>query len=110
MSYSVIRGDLTPDMPLTLTTNDTPDDLTAASSIELRWLKPDGTLTTVTLTAVDLATGQVKRVWVTGDTDLVGTHYGQVVVTIPTSLPKTYPNDGSEIIWNVYPQLGDTCD
>lgn len=114
MSYSLVQGDLDPDMEIDVTAYDaTLGDyvaatLTGALSIDLRWKKPDSTVSTVSLTAIDLPTGKVKRVWVAGDTDVVGTHYGQVVVTMAGGEIKTFPNDGSRIIWNVYPVLSTT--
>src|SRR5262245_44981383 len=62
MSFFLVAGDLDPDMPLQATMNRVAEPLTGALAIEMLWKKPDGTLTTVALTDVDLATGQVKRV------------------------------------------------
>jgi len=202
MSYNIIRGDLEPDMELTAAIDGTAESLTGALAYVLRWLKPDGTLSTVsvigatratlviaddvvesvdatldtlTLTAhafltgdgpvqltttgtlpaglatatdywvikagantlslsatlggaavgiadvgtgvhtivdtastqrADLSAGLVKRVWVATDTDLVGTHYGQLVVTKANGEDQTFPADGSHYLWFVYEQLG----
>lgn len=97
MSFSLVVGDLEPDMTLTVSAS-----LTGASSYQLLWRKPDGTESTVSLTAVDLAAGQVKRVWVAGDTAMAGVHRGRVVVTWPSAQPQTFPNDGTWFIWYVY--------
>lgn len=105
MSYQIIKGDLEPDMLLTATVNDAPEVLTGALALQLRWKKPGGTVVTVDLTAVDLAAGQVKRVWLAGDTDEVGAHRGQIVVTRPNGEMQTFPSDGSYVIWIVHPQL-----
>lgn len=101
--FSLVAGDLEPDMPLTATMNDVAEALTGALAIEMRWRKPDGTLALVDLTAVDLATGQVKRVWDAGDSDMVGTHLGRIVVTRSTGEIQTFPNDGSWFAWTVVP-------
>lgn len=105
MSYSIVEGDLERDMELTALLNGEAQSLVGALSIQLRWKKPDGTVSLVDLTAVSLAAGTVKRVWVAGDTDQVGTHYGQLVVQHANGETQTFPNDGSYAIWNVYPQL-----
>lgn len=105
MAYSLVVGDLEPDMELTATVNDVAAVLTGALALNLRWKKPDNTISTVALTAVDLAVGKVKRVWVVGDTAQAGTHYGQIVVTKSNGELQTFPSDGSAFIWNVYPIL-----
>lgn len=105
MSYEIVKGDLEPDMQLNLTVNGAAKDISTAVSYQLRWKKPDGTVSTVALASVNLAQGQVKRVWVSGDTDLVGIHRGQVVVTWSGSEPQTFPSDGSYYYWYVHPQL-----
>ena len=104
MSYSIVVGDLQQDLNLDLNV-----DLTTAVSYQLLWRKPDDTETLVALTAADLTLGQVKRVWVAGDTDMAGVHRGRVVVTwegdIPDpsdDRPQTFPNDGTWFIWYVY--------
>jgi len=108
MSYSCIRGDITQPMPLTLNVNGVATIIDDAATVTLRWTKPDGTTTTVALEEVDFSLGQVQRVWVTGDTDDVGLHQGQIVVTVGGET-DTFPNDGSLILWWVYPQVGDEC-
>lgn len=106
--FSLIKGDLEPDMVLTAKLNDVAQDLTTATTINMKWIKPDGTESTVALTAVTLASGIVKRVWVAGDTDMVGYHRGRIVVTWPGAENGTFPNDGSWFIWAVYKATGPT--
>lgn len=89
-------------MELTVTVNDIAQDITAADTIVLHWMKPDGTTTDVALTPIDLTTGRVKRVWAIGDTDDVGYHRGRIVITWPTGDQQTFPNDGSWALWAVY--------
>lgn len=103
MSFYLVAGDLEPDMPLTITMNNAVEPLTNALAIQMRWRKPDGTTSLVSLTAVDLAAGQVKRVWAEGDTDRVGTHFGRVVVTRSNGEVQTFPSDGSWFSWTVVP-------
>jgi hypothetical protein len=98
--FEIVQGDLEPDLPLTITVNDSPEDI-SGSTVELRWRKPDGTFTTVDLTTVDLSVGQVKRVWEEGDTDVVGFHQAQVAVTRPGGEVQTFPSDGSYYWWAV---------
>jgi hypothetical protein len=109
MSYSLVVGDLEPDMEIDAVDYNgsvgTAAVLTGATDVSLRWKKPDGTVITVPLVVIDLATGRLKRVWVAGDSDQEGVHFGQVVVTLANGELRTYPNDGSQIIWWVYPRL-----
>ncbi len=104
MSFSMIAGDLEPDMNLAAVVNGEPESLADGDidTIELVWLKPDETRETVPLTAVSLADGYVKRVWAAGDTDDVGVHRGRILVTYDSGETKTYPNDGSWFFWWVY--------
>jgi hypothetical protein len=102
MSYTLVAGDLEPDMFVTAATSGTPDDLQDALSVQLVWKKPDGTESTVALVGVDAAVGSYKRVWVEGDTDMVGVHQGRLQVTWPDDEVQTYPNDGTWMIWYVY--------
>lgn len=104
MSYSLVAGDLEPDMYLTASLDGAADPLDGdeVESIEMRWRRPDGTESTVELTPVSLVAGQVKRVWEAGDTDDVGVHRGRIVVTYDTGEVETYPNDGSWFVWWVY--------
>lgn len=106
MSYEIVRGDLGPDMPIAITENGVAVNCSGASSVELHWVKPDGTEVTDTLTAVDATAGSYKMVWASGDTDQTGACLGQVVVTT-AGIPKTYPSDGTLMIWWVNPQVGD---
>ncbi len=110
MSYSCIRGDITQPMPLTLEVDGAATVIAPTSTVELRWTKPDGTTTVVALATVDLSAGEVQRVWVAGDTDDIGAHLGQIIVTSIGGDVETFPNDGSPIIWWVYPQVGDECE
>ena len=104
-SYGLVTGDLSPAMPIDVVGNGGAVDLSTSTAQVLRWLRPDGSLVTAALTAVSPVAGQLERVWSAGDTALIGTHYGQVVITNADSTTTTYPQDGSYYVWNVYPQL-----
>lgn len=104
MSYSIVRGDLTP-MPVNITVDDAAVDVSGANTVQLRWQKPDGTITMKTLTEVDALTGSFIMNWTAGDTDDIGVHQGQVVVTTG-ALIETFPSEGV-LYWWVNPQLGD---
>ena len=106
MSFSLVVGDLEPDMEIDLATvANGPVDLTDATALTLQWEKPDGTVSNVGLVLIDAPTGRVKRVWASGDSALAGTHRARAVVTWSNAETSTYPNDGSVIYWVVYPQL-----
>lgn len=106
-SWGIVSGDYGAEypMPITVVGYGGVVNLTTATSYQLRWLRPDGTVAMVSLTAVGLAAGQLERIWLSGDTSQLGVHRGQVVVTWPDSTTTTYPQDGSYYTWNVFPQL-----
>lgn len=108
MSYEIVRGDLGPPMPITLSVNGTAIDASGASTVQLHWLKPDGSTYLSTLTPVNAAQGQYQMNWSAGDTDVAGPYQGQVIVTT-SGVPETFPSDGTKIIWWVTPQVGDLC-
>jgi hypothetical protein len=97
-----VQGDLEPDMVMTVTAQGALAALATALSVQLRWKKPDGTTSMVTLTVVDVVNGIVKRVWQTGDTNITGLHRGQIVVTASNGETATSPADGTDILWMVY--------
>jgi hypothetical protein len=81
-------------------------DVSGADSVEFRWVKPDGTTYLTNLTPVNAALGEFQMDWSGNDSDTIGPHLGEVVVTTD-GVVETYPNDGSKIIWWVSPQVGD---
>lgn len=105
--YTIVKGDLAPDMLITVSSSAEPggSNITGALAIELDWLKPDGTRSSIALATVDLSTGQVRRQWQTGDTDVPGTHQGRVVVTRGDGRQQTFPSDGSALRWVVQDEL-----
>lgn len=106
-TFNIKQGDLEPNLDLQLLKSDgQPQDLsTGVSGVQMRWRKPDGTVTTVSLTIVAAATGQVRYAWVAGDTSIVGVHLGEAIVTWTTGTePQTFPVDGY-FEWEVQAQL-----
>lgn len=106
-NYGIVSGEYGAEnaMPITVVAGGGVVDLSSATSYQLRWLQPNGTVSMVSLTAVSLTTGQLERIWIAGDTAQTGTHRGQVVVTWPDSTTSTYPKDGSYYVWSVFPVL-----
>jgi hypothetical protein len=92
-------------MTVTCSVNGEAEDLTGALAFNLRWRQPDGTVSTVSMTSVSLTDGTVKRTWASGDTDVVGTHYGQVAVTRANGEIQTFPSDGTFVRWDVYEKI-----
>src|SRR5689334_6146786 len=99
MPYSIVAGDLVPDLNLTAKVNGAPKSLTDAVTIQMLWMKPDGTETLVDLVAIDLNVGRVKRVWEDGDTDQPGRHAGRIVVTWDGDRTQTFPSNGTWFYW-----------
>lgn len=100
MSYSIVAGATSPPLQMTATVNGVAEPITDATVLQMRWRKPDGTVSTVALTAVDLSLGQVKRTWASGDTDIPGLHSGRLYITRPTGV-EVFPSNGTDIVWNV---------
>jgi hypothetical protein len=107
VSYSLMRRDLEPDMLIQMEAPGAIAALTGALSVDMEWEKPDGTVSTVGLSVVDLVKGIVKRVWQNGDSDQVGEHLFTVRVTAANGEVASDPNDGSYARWWVYARLGD---
>ncbi len=113
MSYTVILGDLGPQMPIGLQAGGAAFPLdTDNDTVVLRYTDPAGTVHHVDLTIINAPTGQCEAVWVGGDLPAVGIYRGKVTVTrvsgmapdqVPdTTFPRTFPNDDTDIIWAVY--------
>lgn len=104
MSFDIVRGDTSPAMDIDLSV-----DTSGADSVVLRWAKPDGTVYTSNLTEVDASLGQYQMEWTEEDTDQIGPHIGEVVVTTGGAV-ETFPPDGGKLYWWVNPQVGDLVD
>ena len=100
--FQIGKGDLTPDMVIEINSG---EDISDAADFELRVRKPDDSTAVWTLTAVNLATGQIKREWAAGDTDTPGIHSGIVTMT-RGGKQQTYPADGTRLQWIVHPGIG----
>lgn len=108
MSFAMVQGDLEPDMLITLRINGIAENISDASAYVMKWRKPDGTVSSVALTSIsfpDLILGRLKRVWVAGDTDVPGRHYGQVRVTRGNGEFQTWPNHNEYFQWEVIPLI-----
>ncbi len=101
MSFNLVVGDTVPAMDI-----DVGKDTSTAGSVQLRWVKPDGSEFLSNLTVVDAAEGTYLMEWAAGDTDLIGPYFGDVVITTGSDI-ETYPADGSKIIWWVNPRAYD---
>lgn len=97
-------GDFGPTMPFTLTSSGLPFVLLAGDVVVLRYYDPVGGLHTVPLTVVDPTMGTCSYTWVTQDLPAVGFYRGQinVVRTTDSSFPRSWPDDGTTIIWGVW--------
>ena len=103
MSFEIVQGDLEPDMLLTCSVNGIVENISDSTARVMRWHKPDGTEVDVALTTVNLTLGQVKRVWVAGDTSIPGIHLGRIIVTRANGENQTFPSDGTYFVWWVHP-------
>ncbi len=104
MSFEIVHGDTGPAMNIDLSA-----DTTDADSVQLRWMKPDGSVYMTSLTAVNTAEGLYKMEWGPDDTDTLGVHLGEVVVTTGGTI-ETYPADGVKLVWFVTPNINDWAD
>ena len=105
MSYSIVLGDLGPIFPVTLTDDGVPFVLDPAHhTATLRYEDPTGTVHAVVMTIQD-TNGIVNYTWLAGDLPVAGTYQGIVKLTRNDSdmtYPRTFPNDGSKIVWTVW--------
>lgn len=93
MAFDIVKGDTSPAMDIDLSA-----DTSTADSVQLRWVKPDGTEYLTNLTVVNATLGTYKMQWAVEDTDQIGPHFADVVVTTGSAI-ETFPADGSKIIW-----------
>lgn len=105
MSVSIVQGDLSPNLGITIDITDLVEPLSVAQSIQMHWVKPDGTDSLVVLSPVNLAAGIVQYIWQAGDTSQYGVHQGRVIVTLSTGKKQTFPSDGIWIYWYVAPYV-----
>lgn len=108
MAFSMVQGDLEPDMVITCKVNGVAEDLTDVddTTMLLHVLLPDGTTEDWELVTEDLAAGQVKRVWETGNTSTPGIYNAQVKVQRGNGETQTFPSTRDYVQWEVIPALG----
>lgn len=110
MAFHIVKGNLAPDLQIVLDVNGTAEDISDASAIVMRWVKPDGTIVEERELVEDddgggLEAGAVKCVWEAGDTDVVGVHRAVVTVTRGNGDPQSFPSDGTAVLWEVHDEI-----
>lgn len=105
MTYSVVIGDLGPEMPITLVDGGGPFVLDVDKhTVRLAYRDPDGDSHVVDMDIEDPTNGVVQRTWLPGDLPAVGLYRGLVQVTRDSdnTYPRTFPNDGTSVLWWVF--------
>lgn len=93
------QNDLQPDFRARLLDEDTPVDLTSATSVQMLMrnrragLKVHAPMAIADQTDTDLK-GVVSYTWAPGDTDTAGDFQAEIQVTWPNSKPQTFPAKG----------------
>lgn len=106
MAYYIKQGDREPDLTLQLLdTARNPVDLTNATSALLRWVDPDGVTHEEAAAFGARLLGKVIYAWQTGDTNIIGEHNAEVVITWSNGDPQTFPSNGF-FVWEVTETLG----
>lgn len=110
MGYSLILGDLGPPLPIQLTDDGAPFVLQAGDVVVLRYLDPGCVEHEVPLVVLVAATGSCQAEWSAGDLPLTGYYRGLVVVerSSDPTFPRSFPDDGSRVIWPVNPAVSGT--
>lgn len=90
------KGDLLPEITTQLIGPDgEPIDLTLATSVTFIMKTAQGrSLVNRAASTIDAVAGRVRYTWVTGDTDVEGTHNVEWRVVFPVSKPLTIPGKG----------------
>jgi hypothetical protein len=97
MIPTLTRGDLKPDVVITISDSRADadfSDLTTANVRvigEINGVEVFNSLATVVTPAEDGKSAEVRRAWSAGDTDVVGRMWVRVVVTWPGGPPQTFP-------------------
>lgn len=108
MGFNIILGDLKP-MTGQLTASGAAFPLVELTdTLVMTYTTPEGTTKTKALTITDAALGKWTANWVDGDLPEVGHYVGQITVTRSgdASFPRSFPDDGSMILWWVYRKIG----
>lgn len=101
--YSIVLGDLGPEMALTLKDDDQTVILDLVNDVvTMTYVGPDAVTRTVTLT-ITSSRGGLSRAWTASDLPVVGTYRGQIKVSRSgdATFPRTYPHDGGKVVWKV---------
>ena len=94
MTLVLKRGDLTPNLSITLTDDDEPVNLTSATDIRLIGTRRGVVVFDRSLSGS--AQGVVTMPWQAGDTDDLGVILVEAEVMWPGDKPQTFPHDGFE--------------
>lgn len=108
MSYDIVLNDTGPQMVINITADGSAFVLNAGTDTAvLRYITPAGDTEEVSLTISNAAIGELTRAWQSGDLPVVGAYKGQVQVTRSgdTTFPRTFPNNGSRLIWWVHVEI-----
>lgn len=106
MGFHLKQGDRRPHFPAQLLNSEgTAEDLTGATTVQLKWTEPDGTARLEDMTVTNATEGRVLYAWQVGDTDEPGRYQAEIVVTWPTGEPQTFPAQGY-FSWFVHPATG----
>lgn len=104
MAFSLVSGNLLPNMTIQLLAPGAIAALATAMSVQMLWNRPDGTQVLVGLSILDPVNGVLLRTWQPGDgSSIVGEHTYQVVVTASNGETANDPNDGTSQRFWVYP-------
>lgn len=94
--FTLKAGDLEPGIELTLVdTSGAAVDVIGASSVKFRFATSAGVeLFVRNCELTDVVNGVVSYLWQAGDTDVVGSYYGEFVIEWPGARDQTYPPSG----------------
>lgn len=106
MSHNTVLGDLKP-LSGTLTSGGAAFALELTDTVTLKYIIPSGTVKTKALTIANAPAGEWQADWVAGDLPEVGYYLGQIEVARAgdDTFPRTFPDDGTTIIWWVNPKI-----
>lgn len=118
MSYSIVQGTLDPSMPMAISAGDDTYALDPETdTVVFKYKDPNGEVHEVELDLetpyvedppegelVDAAAGQLRRIWVAGETDTPGIYEGRLFVT-RNGRPRAFPNDTLPFVWTVEPDF-----
>ena len=118
MSYSIVQGTVNPPMPMQIFTGGVAYQLDPdTDTVVLKYKDPDGAVFEVELDItteyvedppagelVDVTTGQLRRIWQSGETDIPGIYEGRLFVT-RGGRNQAFPNETLPFVWTVEPDF-----